>query len=202
MGQFSRDLMVIAFLGGHIAFHPVQCVRPIYQSSSLSRALSDKGGCQGRGGRRGCSDEKERARENIRECVGHFTARERERETIQRREERGKPPRREEERCRPRSYRKSLRSRAQQSARWSCPARLQTGSGRGVAAELNYYKLPRHSYRMHAPAGARKSSTLRQPSTSRAACERLMLLSFGLSANWITRVRVAHWRGVKWFSPH
>ena len=33
MGQFSRDLMVIAFLGGHIAFHPVQCVRPIYQSS-------------------------------------------------------------------------------------------------------------------------------------------------------------------------
>lgn len=37
MGQFSRDLMVIAFLGGHIAFHPVQCVRPIYQSSSLSR---------------------------------------------------------------------------------------------------------------------------------------------------------------------
>jgi len=47
MGQFSRDLMVIAFLGGHIAFHPVQCVRPIYQSSSLSRALSDKGGCQG-----------------------------------------------------------------------------------------------------------------------------------------------------------
>lgn len=36
MGQFSRDLMVIAFLGGHIAFHPVQCVRPIYQSSSLS----------------------------------------------------------------------------------------------------------------------------------------------------------------------
>ena len=51
MGQFSRDLMVIAFLGGHIAFHPVQCVRPIYQSSSLSRAraLSDKGGCPGRG---------------------------------------------------------------------------------------------------------------------------------------------------------
>lgn len=76
----------------------------------------------------------------------------------------------EEERCRPRSYRKSLRSGAQQSARWSCPARLQTGSGRGVAAELNYYKLPRHSYRMHAPAGARKSSTLCQPSTSRAAC--------------------------------
>lgn len=38
-----------------------------------------------------------------------------------------------------------------QSARWSCPARLQTGSGRGVAAELNYYKLPRHSYRMYAP---------------------------------------------------
>lgn len=39
MGQFSRDLMVIAFLGGHIAFHPVQCVRPIYQSSSLSPGL-------------------------------------------------------------------------------------------------------------------------------------------------------------------
>lgn len=37
MGQFSRDLMVIAFLGGHIAFHPMQCVRPIYQSASLSR---------------------------------------------------------------------------------------------------------------------------------------------------------------------
>lgn len=37
MGQFSRDLMVIAFLGGHIAFHPAQCVRPIYQNSSLSR---------------------------------------------------------------------------------------------------------------------------------------------------------------------
>lgn len=36
MGQFSRDLMVIAFLGGHIAFHTVQCVRPIYQSSSLA----------------------------------------------------------------------------------------------------------------------------------------------------------------------
>lgn len=53
----------------------------------------------------------------------------------------------------------------QQSARWSCPARLQTGSGRGVAAELNYYKLPRHSYRMHAPARARKSSPLRQPLT-------------------------------------
>lgn len=31
MGQFSRDLMVIAFLGRHIAFHSVQCVRPIYQ---------------------------------------------------------------------------------------------------------------------------------------------------------------------------
>lgn len=31
MGQFSRYLMVIAFLGRHIAFHSVQCVRPIYQ---------------------------------------------------------------------------------------------------------------------------------------------------------------------------
>lgn len=170
MGQFSRDLMVIAFLGGHIAFHPVQCVRPIYQSSSLSRALSDKGGCQG-----GVDvATRRREGERIRVCVrvGRFTARGREREgdDSARRERRGKPPRREEERCRPRSYRKSLRSGAQQSARWSCPARLQTGSGRGVAAELNYYKLPRHSYRMHAPAGARKSSTLRQPSTSRAAC--------------------------------
>ena len=36
MGQFSRDLMVIAFIGGHIAFHTVQCVRPIYQSSLLA----------------------------------------------------------------------------------------------------------------------------------------------------------------------
>lgn len=36
MGQFSRDLMVIAFLDGHIAFHTVQCVRPIYHSSSLA----------------------------------------------------------------------------------------------------------------------------------------------------------------------
>lgn len=43
MGQFSRDLMVIAFLGGHIAFHPVQCVRPIYQSSSLSRLSGSLG---------------------------------------------------------------------------------------------------------------------------------------------------------------
>jgi len=59
MGQFSRDLMVIAFLGGHIAFHPVQCVRPIYQGASLSSALlgsprrgplPDKGGCGCRGG--------------------------------------------------------------------------------------------------------------------------------------------------------
>lgn len=51
MGQFSRDLMVIAFLGGHIAFHPVQCVRPIYQSSSLSRlGLSlDQGWLSGEG---------------------------------------------------------------------------------------------------------------------------------------------------------
>lgn len=58
MGQFSRDLMVIAFLGGHIAFHPVQCVRPIYQSSSLSRLRVAVGG----GGGRGCSEEKERAK--------------------------------------------------------------------------------------------------------------------------------------------
>lgn len=103
-----------------------------------------------------------------------FTARVRETENdgeaARRVEEEEEDEEEEEERCRPRSYRKSLRSGAQQSARWSCPARLQTGSGRGVAAELNYYKLPRHSYRMHAPAGARKSSTLRQPSTSRAAC--------------------------------
>jgi len=62
MGQFSRDLMVIAFLGGHIAFHPVQCVRPIYQSASLSSALLAGlsrirvARCRGRG----CSvDEKE-----------------------------------------------------------------------------------------------------------------------------------------------
>lgn len=31
MGQFSPYLMVIAFLVRHIAFHSVQCVRPIYQ---------------------------------------------------------------------------------------------------------------------------------------------------------------------------
>jgi len=62
MGQFSRDLMVIAFLGGHIAFHPVQCVRPIYQSSSLSRlgALSRLRVAVRGGGGRGCSEEKER----------------------------------------------------------------------------------------------------------------------------------------------
>lgn len=145
----------------------IQCnVCGRYIRALRSRALSDKGGCQG-----GVDvATRRREGERIRGCVcvrvGRFTARERERE----RGRRGKPPRREEERCRPRSYRKSLRSGAQQSARWSCPARLQTGSGRGVAAELNYYKLPRHSYRMHAPAGACKSSTLRQPSTSRAAC--------------------------------
>lgn len=84
MGQFSRDLMVIAFLGGHIAFHPVQCVRPIYQSSSLSRALSDKGGCQG-----GVDvATRRREGERIRVCVYVWVALqrggERERATIQR----------------------------------------------------------------------------------------------------------------------
>jgi len=236
MGQFSRDLMVIAFLGGHIAFHPVQCVRPIYQGASLSSALlgsprrgplPDKGGCGCRGGvggkGEGEEEEEERrqegqtggpaemerkkkpgqgkgkeknARVSLCACARarvspsaraerdrergmlRETEREREREREQwEKRRRGGEEEEEEERCRPRSYRKSLRSGAQQSARWSCPARLQTGSGRGVAAELNYYKLPRHSYRMHAPAGARKSSTLRQPSTSRAARWRLMLLS-------------------------
>lgn len=149
------------------------CGRYIRALRSLgSRALSDKGGCRGR---RGCSDEKKRGRGRDRVymcmCGSLYSEREKERVRVRVRErDGGRQPRREEERCRPRSYRKSLRSGAQQSARWSCPARLQTGSGRGVAAELNYYKLPRHSYRMHAPAGARKSSTLRQPSTSRAAC--------------------------------
>lgn len=66
MGQFSRDLMVIAFLGGHIAFHPVQCVRPIYQSAPLSPASPllppsrstagrDKGWRRSRGDDRGCT---------------------------------------------------------------------------------------------------------------------------------------------------
>lgn len=128
------------------------------------------------GSRHGVRDrEREKDRTCICVCmrVCRFAARVRERQKVTEGscEERGRMnEEEEEERCRPRSYRKSLRSGAQQSARWSCPARLQTGSGRGVAAELNYYKLPRHSYRMHAPAGARKSSTLRQPSTSRAAC--------------------------------
>lgn len=179
------------------------CAADISERFALSaRALSDKGGCRGRG----CSDERERdenrtetedegrqrekkvdrergKEKNVRVCMCTCRFARRARETIQgeaRDEEKdwtGEAVREEEERCRPRSYRKSLRSGVQQSARWSCPARLQTGSGRGVAAELNYYKLPRHSYRMHAPAGARKSSTLRQPSTSRTARCRLMLLS-------------------------
>lgn len=90
-----------------------------------------------------------------------------------------------------RQQRRRQQQQQQQSARWSCPARLQTGSGRGVAAELNYYKLPRHSYRMHAPARARKSSPLRQPLTlpptarllPPAACPTADVIILGLSAN-------------------
>lgn len=200
MGQFSRDLMVIAFLGGHIAFHPVQCVRPIYQSSSLSWVELSRIRVAVRGGRvrapctyvcacvRGTGRGKGRAWRRGEEGRNRWTERSRSRryggtERAASVGTAGTEEREGEERDVDRAVTGNPSATEQQSAWWSCPARLQTGSGRGVAAELNYYKLPRHSYRMHAPARDRKSSPLRQVLDFARRPPPADVIIVGLSAN-------------------